>query len=120
LETKELLKLVVKAADSKKAQDIVALDVSQVSGIADYFVIMQGMNSRQLGAIVDAIDEAAHLAGVEVGAGKEGMPDSGWVLLDLGDVVISVFDEDTRLRYNLEKLWNDAPLVDLSAWIKPE
>jgi ribosome-associated protein len=117
LQAKELLELVVKAADDKKALDIVALDVSQVSGLADYFVIMEGMNSRQLGAILDSIDEAAHNAGIEVGGKVEGQPDSGWVLMDLGDVIVSVFDHDTRLRFNLEKLWNDAPLVDLSAWL---
>lgn len=117
MEVKELLEIVVKAADSKKAQKIVALDVSEVSGIADYFVIMQGMNNRQLGAIVEAIDEAAHLKGVEVGKGIEGQPDSGWVLIDLGDIIVSVFDEDTRLRYNLEKLWNDAPILNLSEWV---
>ncbi|GAB2024899.1 ribosome silencing factor [Lactovum odontotermitis] len=117
MQTKELLETIVRAADDKKAMDIVALDVSQVSGIADYFVIMEGMNSRQLGAIVDSIDEAAHKAGIEVGGKIEGQPDSGWVLMDLGDIIVSVFDRDTRLRFNLEKLWNDAPLVDLSAWV---
>ena len=117
MEAKELLKTVVSASDDKKALDIVALDVSQVSGIADYFVIMEAMNSRQLSAIVEAIDEAVHLAGIEIGGKIEGQPDSGWVLLDLGDVVVSVFDHDTRERFNLEKLWLDAPLVDLTAWI---
>jgi ribosome-associated protein len=117
LQVKELLELVVKAADDKKALDIVALDVSQLSGISDYFVIMEGMNSRQLGAIVDAIDEAAHNAGIEIGGKVEGQPDSGWVLMDMGDVIVSVFDHETRLRFNLEKLWNDAPMVDLTAWV---
>ncbi|MDR2976756.1 MAG: ribosome silencing factor [Streptococcaceae bacterium] len=117
MQVKELLELVVKAADDKKALDIVALDVSQLSGISDYFVIMEGMNSRQLGAIVDAIDEAAHNAGIEIGGKVEGQPDSGWVLMDMGDVIVSVFDHETRLRFNLEKLWNDAPMVDLTAWV---
>lgn len=118
MEAKELLEIVVRAADDKKALDIVALDVAQVSGIADYFVIMEAMNARQLGAVVDAIDEATSAAGIQIGARKEGQPDSGWVLLDLGDVVVSVFDHDTRGRFNLEKLWLDAPLVDLKEYIQ--
>jgi ribosome-associated protein len=116
LETKKLLEIIVRAADDKRALDIVALDVSQVSGIADYFVIMEASNVRQIGAVVDSIDEKVSEVGISASK-KEGDPQSGWVLLDLGDIVVSVFDHETRGRFNLEKLWLDAPLVDLSDWM---
>ncbi|MDR0297582.1 MAG: ribosome silencing factor [Streptococcaceae bacterium] len=120
MEAKELLEIVVKAADAKRAVDIVALDVAEISGVADTFVIMEATNTRQIDAIVDAIDAAATQAGLEVGGKIEGDARSGWVLLDLGDIVVNVFDQESRLRYNLEKLWRDAALVDLGAWIQPE
>ena len=117
MNSKDLLEVVVKAADDKKVLDIVALDVNEVSGIADYFVIMEAMNTRQIEAIVDAIDEAAGRAGFPAGGHIEGEGRDGWVLLDLGDVVVSVFSHDERGHYNLEKLWSDAPLVAVDQWI---
>lgn len=117
MEAKELLETVVRAADDKKALGIVALDVANVSGIADYFVIMEAMNSRQLNAVVEAIDDAVSVKN-NTFFKREGVPESGWVLLDIGDVVVSVFDHETRQHFNLEKLWSDAPLVNLSSWIE--
>ena len=117
LDSKKLLEVVVKAADDKKALDIVALDMNEVSGIADYFVIMEAMNSRQLDAIADNIAEQVELAGVQAAGHIEGYARTGWVLLDLGDIVVSVFGHDERAHYNLEKLWSDAPLVDVSQYI---
>ncbi|MGM9887254.1 MULTISPECIES: ribosome silencing factor [unclassified Lactococcus] len=118
MNSKELLEVVVKAADDKKALDIVALDVSEVSGVADFFVIMEAMNLRQIDAIVSNVDEEAGKAGFPAGGHIEGNGRDGWVLLDLGDVVVSVFSHEERGHYNLEKLWSDAPLVDLSAMIE--
>ena len=117
LNSQKLLETVIKAADSKKALDIVALDMREVSGITDSFVIMEAMNNRQIDAIVDAIDDSVSTLGVEVGGHIEGEASSGWVLLDLGDVVVSVFGHEERLHFNLEKLWSDAPMIDLSAWV---
>lgn len=117
LDSKKLLEVVVKAADDKKALDIVALDVAEVSGIADYFVIMEAMNARQLDAIADNIAEQAELAGVQAAGHIEGDARTGWVLIDLGDIVVSVFGHDERGHFNLEKLWSDAPLVDVSVYI---
>ncbi len=117
LDSKKLLEVVVKAADDKKALDIVALDMNEASGIADYFVIMEAMNSRQLDAIADNIAEQVELAGVQAAGHIEGDARTGWVLLDLGDIVVSVFGHDERAHYNLEKLWSDAPLVDVSQYI---
>lgn len=117
MDSKKLLEVVVKAADDKKALDIVALDMNEVSGIADYFVIMEAMNSRQLDAIADNIAEQVELVGVQAAGHIEGDARTGWVLLDLGDIVVSVFGHDERAHYNLEKLWSDAPVVDVSQYI---
>ncbi|RZI49615.1 ribosome silencing factor [Lactococcus kimchii] len=117
MDSKKLLEVVVKAADDKKALDIVALDMADVTFVADYFVIMEAMNTRQLDAIADNIADQAELAGAKAAGHIEGDVKSGWVLIDLGDIVVSVFTHDERAHYNLEKLWSDAPLVDVSAFI---
>lgn len=112
----QLLELVVKACDSKRAEDIIALDVKEISLLADYFVICNGGSERQINAIVDNVSEEAEKNQYSVKRieGKEG---GKWILMDLGDVIVHVFSESERQFYNLEKLWSDAPLVDLSSWI---
>lgn len=117
MDSKELLKVVVEAADSKRAEDIVALDVQGISLLADYFVIMQANSERQVKAIADIIEEKVEEAGFEV-RNVEGKDGANWILLDLGDVVVHVFKTETRQFYNLEKLCSDAPLADIDDWIK--
>lgn len=116
-ESKELLKTVVEAADNKRAEDIIALDVQNISLLADYFVIMQADSDRQVKAIAENVEEQAEEKGYDV-LDVEGKSGANWVLIDLGDVVAHVFKAETRKFYNLEKLWADADDVDVSAWIK--
>ena len=117
MNSQELLELVVRAADSKRAEDIVALDVQNISLLADYFVIMQAGSERQVKAVTEAIVEKVHEAKEDIKS-VEGKDGANWILLDLGDVIVHVFKEETRQFYNLEKLWSDAPLVDIEEWVK--
>ncbi|MDR7243774.1 MULTISPECIES: ribosome silencing factor [Priestia] len=107
---RELLSLVVEAADDKKAIDIVALNMEGISLVADYFVICHGNSDKQVQAIAREIKEKAHEQGVSVKR-LEGFEQAKWVLVDLGDVVVHIFHKDERGYYNLERLWGDAPFV---------
>ena len=101
-------KLVVDAALDVKAEDVVALDVREQSSFADVFVIATGRSDRQVRAIADSIEQAAKKAG-EPPLGIEGHAEGRWVLIDLDDVIAHVFTPETRLHYDIERLWNTAP-----------
>jgi ribosome-associated protein len=109
----EKTRLVVEAALDVKAEDVVALDVREVASFADVFVVCTGRSDRHTVAIADAIEKAARSAGAPV-LGVEGQAEGRWVLIDLGDVIVHVFQPEARERYDIERLWSDAPRVDLS------
>ncbi len=103
--------MAVEIAADKQADDIILLDIRHVSSFADYFVICSAETDRQVKAITDDIDEKLGKAGVSL-LHSEGAPDSGWMLLDFGDVVVHVFAPSQRQYYHLERLWSDGiPVV---------
>lgn len=116
LSSEEVLKIAVKAGDDKRAEDIMALDVRTISILADYFVVVHGNSEKQVEAIMNEVIDNAEAAHVEVKR-VEGRDSAKWILIDLGDVVVHVFHYSERAFYNLEKLWSDAPLVDISEMV---
>ncbi len=101
-----------KMAINKKAKDTIVLEIKDLSTIADYLVICSGENPAQVKAIAEAIDDSFSREKVAL-LGKEGMAAASWVLLDFGDVVINIFNEETRAYYELERLWIDAPRISV-------
>ncbi|MDQ6662120.1 MAG: ribosome silencing factor [Chloroflexota bacterium] len=108
--TAEIAKAIVDAASDKKASDIILLDVHEVTTIADYFVICSANNPRQIQAIADAIDEELGKQEVKV-FHREGVAESGWLLLDFGDIIVHIFSAKEREYYRLERLWSEAKTV---------
>jgi ribosome-associated protein len=101
-------------ASDKQASDILMLDLHEVSLLADYFVICSGGSGRQIGAMRDDIMRSVRDLDPKRRIRTEGDIDSGWVLLDLGDVVVHIFSEEEREYYGLERFWADArPVVQL-------
>jgi ribosome-associated protein len=98
------------AADDKKAIDILILDLRGLTYITDYFVICSGSNITQVAAISDGVGQSLAQAGGHP-SHVEGGPEASWVLMDFGDVVVHIFEEQARAYYSLEKLWSDAPRV---------
>jgi ribosome-associated protein len=97
-------------AIDKKATDVVTLDIRELSVIADYFVVCTGANARQIQAIADAIKEKLDILNTP-SRGYEGGANSGWMLLDCGDVIVHIFGPMEREFYSLERLWSGAPAV---------
>ncbi|TFH53475.1 ribosome silencing factor [Actinomyces viscosus] len=101
-----------RAAADKKAEHLTAIDVSERLGLTDVFLLASGSNDRHVHAIVDAVDEAMHRAGARRRT-REGFADAHWVLVDYGDVVVHVLQDEDREFYSLERLWKDCPAIEL-------
>ena len=104
----------LKAADDKKAVDLVVLDLRKAAGFTDFFVICSGTNSRQVRAIADGVMEALSADGAKP-AHIEGYDRSEWVLIDYFDFIVHVFSPDTRQFYGLERLWGSAERIEVPA-----
>jgi ribosome-associated protein len=111
--------LAAEAASDKKAADVLVLDVASTLVITDFFVIASGGTDRQVKAIADAVEDRLREEGGIKPIGREGERELKWVLLDYGDLVVHVFQPETREFYRLEKLWADAPRVEVPG-IEPE
>ena len=102
--------IAVQAAQSKKAEEIVVLDIGKVSSFTDTFVVCSGVNTRQNQAISDAIQTTLKQEGVRA-SGIEGFQNAEWILMDYGDFVVHVLSAEARRFYDLERLWKNAPRV---------
>ncbi|MCI4624643.1 MAG: ribosome silencing factor [Candidatus Magnetoovum sp. WYHC-5] len=107
------LNIIYKSLVDKFAKDVQCLELKGLSVIADYFVICSGENQPQIKAIVDNVEENLKAAGITP-LRIEGLSNGRWVLLDYDDIIIHIFDGETRAYYELEKLWLDAPRISLN------
>lgn len=110
--SREILQVAARAADSKGAEDLVALDVSNPLPLADIFLLVTGRSERNVIAIAGEIEDKLNEAGVKT-LRREGKAEGRWILLDFGDLVVHVFHEEDRMYYALERLWKDCPVVPL-------
>lgn len=108
METTDLAKKIMAILEEKKAADILALDISEISTLADYFILASAENVRQLDALEDAVEE-----GIRLELNKEGEGDSGWILMDYKDIVVHLFTKEQREFYDLEKIWSDAKNLEI-------
>ena len=110
--SRELAKIAVNALDDKKGEDIKVIDISEVSVLADYFIIAGGSNRSQIQAMADNVDE---MLGKNGGMLKqiEGYDAGNWVLLDFQDIIIHIFDKENRLFYDLERIWRNGKDIKL-------
>jgi ribosome-associated protein len=111
---KDTLLVAAKAADDKRAENIVALNMKGISLVADYFLICHGNSDKQVQAIAREMKDKAEENQVNVKK-MEGYDEARWILVDLGDVIAHVFHKDERSYYNLERLWGDAPIEDIQS-----
>jgi len=109
---RDILQVAAAAADSKGAQDLVALDVSGPLPLTDAFLLASGRVERNVLAIASEVEDKLNEAGVKT-LRREGKAEGRWVLLDFGDVVVHVFHEEDRQFYSLERLWSDCPAIAL-------
>jgi len=107
----EYYSIAAKALEDKFGEDIQILNIGKVSVLADYFIIATGKNHNQLQAMADEVEEKLYKEGLRL-RHKEGRNDSGWTLLDFGEIIVHLFDQENRSFYNLERIWSDAEKVE--------
>ena len=107
-----MARIAYEALADKKGEDIKVLDISEISPIADYFVISNGTSSSQVDALVDNVEEKMRKAGYSLKQ-QEGTNSGTWVLMDYGDIIVHIFDKENRSFYNLEHIWSDGREVEM-------
>lgn len=108
----DMVKIIYDALADKKGEDIKVINISEVSVLADYFVITNGKSDSQVNALVENVEEKMHKAGYTLKQ-QEGNRSGTWVLMDFGDVIVHVFDKENRSFYNLERIWSDGREVEM-------
>ncbi len=114
MEIKEAVKMIVNAIEDKKGEEVRVIDISKVSVIGDFFIIASGNNRSQIQAIADDISEKLGRAGLEQ-KNIEGYQNANWVLIDFGDIIVHLFDQENRSFYDLDRIWRDGDTVDVAA-----
>ncbi len=113
MNNKEMTTLAIQALEEEKAEDIQIIDISEISAIADYFIIANGTNRSQIQALADSVEEKLGRAGVQFKQ-MEGYDTANWILMDFLDIVVHIFDKDNRAFYDLERIWRDGKQIPLS------
>ena len=119
LTTEQKIEVIVKALDSKRAEDIQAIKIGDLTIIADYFIIADGTSNIHTKALAEEVEFKMTQLGIEPSR-TEGYQGQTWIVLDYGDVVVHVFYKETRDHYNLERLWSDGTNVDISKYLIKE
>lgn len=112
MSSKDILKTAYEAISDKKGENTRIIDISKVSVIADYFIVTNGSNVNQVQAIADSVEEKLLEVGVKLKQ-VEGNNNSGWILMDFGDVIVHVFSKEERFFYDLERIWSDGTNVEI-------
>ncbi|MCI9476485.1 MAG: ribosome silencing factor [Emergencia sp.] len=112
MDNKSFALLAAKTLDDKKALDIAVIDIMEKATFADYLVIATGNSERQVNSLVDEVEDQFAKEGLLV-KNIEGKQNSGWVLMDFGDIIVNIFTKEMREKYNIEKVWGDCSFLDL-------
>ena len=115
--SKKMAQLAFDALEDKKAEDIKVLNIGEITVLADYFIIAGGTNRNQVQAMADNVEETLAKAGYEPKQ-IEGTRNSSWILMDYGDLIVHLFDEENRLFYDLERIWGDGKVLDTEGFLK--
>jgi ribosome-associated protein len=107
----DILKTIIDALEDKKAENIQIIDISEVSTIADYFIITNGTNTSQLQALSDHVEEKLSKNGIHP-KNIEGYNTANWILMDYSDILVHIFDKESRGFYDLERIWRDGKAID--------
>lgn len=110
-QARQMTKLAIRALEDKKAEDVRIIDISEVSVVADFFLIASGNNASQLQAMADNVQEILERAGYRLHQ-TEGYGTANWILMDFGDLIVHIFDKENRLFYDLERIWRDGRMLD--------
>ena len=108
----DMVRVIYNALADKKGEDVKVIDISEISVMADYFIIANGNSDSQVSALVENVDEKTHAAGYGLKQ-QEGARGGAWILLDYGDVIVHVFGRESRSFYNLEHVWSDGKIVEM-------
>ena len=113
MNTEEQMKSIYRALSEKQGQEITVIDIRGISSLGDYFIITHGNNTPHVDSLVDAVQETAAKIGLTCRS-LEGQRGGKWVLLDYSDIIVNVFSKEDRVWYNLERIWRDGKLVNVS------